>query len=401
MDFNIIKKLVKNNDTKIVLLILDGVGGLPSEKNNLTELECAKTPNLNELAEKSICGLQIPVAAGITPGSGPGHLGVFGYDPINFQVGRGILAALGIDFDLKPGDVAVRGNFCTVDDNGKVLDRRAGRISTQKNKELCMLLGNIDIPGIEIFVKTVKEHRFLLVLRGESLSDKIIDTDPQEIGRTPLFPKALSSNAEKTSEIVNNFLIKAKNVLSVHHPANMVLLRGFAEKPDWPTYKQVFGLNSAAIASYPMYRGIARLLDMDLLDTGQTIHEEISTLEKNWGIYDFFFIHIKQTDSSGEDGDFDRKVKLIEEVDDQIPRLLKLNPDVLIVTGDHSTPSILKYHSWHPVPVLLYSKYCRSDNVQTFGERSCITGGLGSRIPAVDLMPIALANAKRLEKFGA
>lgn len=401
MDLSTIKKLIKKNNTKIVLIMLDGLGGLPRQNLNLTELECAKTPNLDKLAERSICGLQEPVGPGITPGSGPGHLGVFGYNPLKYQVGRGTLAALGIDFDLKFGDVAARGNFCTVDNSGVVIDRRAGRIPDEKNKMLCEILSKIDIPKVETFVKTVKEHRFLFVLRDEGLSCNISDTDPQEIGKKPLFAKALSIEAKKTSEIINNFINKAKSVLSKHHPANMILLRGFSERPNWPSYKQVFGLDSAAIAAYPMYRGLARLLDMALLDTGQTTDKEFSTLEKNWEKYEFFFLHIKATDSSGEDGDFDRKVRLIEEVDHQIPRLLNLDPDVVVLTGDHSTPAILKHHSWHPVPVLIYSKYCRPDNVKTFGERACISGGLGPRIPAVDLIPIALANAKRLGKFGA
>jgi 2,3-bisphosphoglycerate-independent phosphoglycerate mutase len=401
MDLDFIKKLVKPANTKIVLLLMDGLGGLPRESDNLTELETAKTPNLDALASKSICGLQLPVDAGITPGSGPGHLGVFGYDPKKYQVGRGVLAALGIDFDLKPQDVACRGNFCTIDDNGKILDRRAGRISTEKNQELCEKLREIKIPGVEIFVETVKEHRFLLVFRGENLSGKIIDTDPQAIGEKPLDPKPLSPDADKTVNLVKQFIEQTKTILADQKPANMVLLRGFSQRPTWPSYKESFGLKSAAIAAYPMYRGLARLLGMDLLETGQTIHDEFTALEKNWNNYDFFFIHIKKTDSSGEDGDFDRKVSIIEEVDKEIPRLMKLNPDVIIVTGDHSTPSLLKVHSWHPVPVLLYSKYCRADNVKAFGERACITGGLGPRLPAVDLLPIALANAKRIEKFGA
>jgi len=403
MDLDFIKKLIKKNDSKIVMLVMDGLGGLPIKEDGLTELETAKTPNLDRLAKKSICGLQIPVGNGITPGSGPGHLGIFGYNPIKYQVGRGVLAATGIDFDLKPGDVAARGNFATIDENGNVKDRRAGRISSEKNKELCKLLcENINIPGIDVFIETVKEHRFLLVLRGEGLKGNIIDTDPQEIGATPLRAKPRNPDSKKTAEIVNEFLEQAKNILSDQNPANMVLLRGFSEKPDWPGFPDVFGLKSAAIASYPMYRGLAGLIGMKNLETeDDTIEEEFNLLEKNWDKYDFFFVHVKKTDSYGEDGNFDSKVKTIEQVDSMIPRLLNLNPDVIIVTGDHSTPSLLKYHSWHPVPVLLYSKYCRADSCESFGERECIKGGLGARFPAVDLMPLALANAKRLEKFGA
>ncbi|UCF11998.1 MAG: 2,3-bisphosphoglycerate-independent phosphoglycerate mutase [Thermoplasmatales archaeon] len=401
MDLDFIRNLKKPAETKIVLLVIDGVGGLPRESDNLTELEKANIPNLDSLTSRGICGLQQPVNPGITPGSGPGHLSLFGYDPIKYQVGRGVLSALGIDFELKPQDVAARGNFCTIDENDHVLDRRAGRISTEKNEELCNLLREIELPGVDFFVETVKEHRMLLVLRGEGLSDKIIDTDPQEVGKKPLQPKSLSSEAEKTASLITQFLDQAGEILGDHHPANMLLLRGFSKKPDWPTIEDAFGLKSAAIASYPMYRGLAKLLGMHILEIGKTVKDEFNTLTDKWDEFDFFYLHVKKVDSAGEDGDFERKVAAIEEVDKEIPKLIDLNPDVIIVTGDHSTPSLLKYHSWHPVPVILWSKYCRVDNVDHFGERACMTGGLGPRLPAVDLMPLALANAMRLEKFGA
>jgi 2,3-bisphosphoglycerate-independent phosphoglycerate mutase len=401
MDLDFINRLVKHADTKIVMLVMDGIGGLPREIDNKTELEAAYKPNLDKLANNGICGLHLPVGPGITPGSGPGHLGIFGFDTKKYQIGRGTLEALGIDFDLKPGDIAARGNFCTIDKDGKITDRRAGRISTEKNHEICKLLGeSIKIPGVKVFVETVKEHRLLIVLRGDGLKGNLIDTDPQQIGAKPLEPKG-GSGSEKTVEVVKKILEQTKDILSNHHPANMVLLRGFSEKPNWPIFPEVFGLKSAAIAAYPMYRGLARLIGMDLLETGQTIEEEFKTLEENWENYDFFFLHIKKTDSYGEDGNFDSKVKIIEQVDQLIPRLMKLNPNVVIVTGDHSTPSVLKSHSWHPVPLLIWSKYCRADNVKEFGERACITGGLGPNLPAVEILPIALANAQRLEKFGA
>ena len=401
MDLDFIQKLKKPADTKIVFLVMDGLGGLPRESDNLTELELAYTPNLDHLASCGICGLQQSVGAGITPGSGPGHLSLFGYDPVKYQVGRGVLAALGINFKLRPQDVTARGNFCIVDKNKCVLDRRAGRISSEKNKELCRLLRHIELPGVDIFIETVKEHRFLLVLRGEGLSGNLIDTDPQEIGKKPYQPRALSSGAEKTADLIKIFIDRAYEILRDQHPANMVLMRGFSQKPDLPPIEEVFGLKSAAIAAYPMYRGIAKLLGMQILETEKKIENEFSTLEDKWNDFDFFYLHIKDSDSAGEDGDFNRKVATIEEVDRQLPRLINLNPDCVIITGDHSTPSLLKYHSWHPVPVLLNSKYCRPDNVKRFGERSCATGGLGPRFPAVNLMPLALANVKRLEKFGA
>jgi 2,3-bisphosphoglycerate-independent phosphoglycerate mutase len=401
MELDFIRQLIDPNDTKIVLLVLDGVGGLPMETEGLTALEAAETPNLDMLAARSICGLHQPVAAGITPGSGPGHLSLFGYDPIRYQVGRGVLSALGIGFDLTPRDVAARGNFCTLDDEGRVADRRAGRIPSEKNRELCELLRQIELPNVELFVETVKEYRLLLVLRGDGLSGQIADTDPQDVGERPLEPKPLGSEAEETAQLVQQFLDQARDILADRHPANFMLLRGFAQRPNWPSMEEVFGLRAAAIAAYPMYRGVAQLTGMEVLESGTEVEEEFDTLEANWDDFDFFFVHIKRIDSAGEDGDFDRKVALIEEADAMVPRLLDLGPDVVIVTGDHSTPAKMKYHSWHPVPALIWSETCRPDGVARFGERACMTGGLGPRFPATDLMPLALAHADRLEKFGA
>jgi len=418
MDLEFIQKLVKTNNSKIVMLVLDGVGGLPKEPDGLTELETAITPNLDKIAKEGICGLQIPVRSAITPGSGPGHLGIFGFDPVKYKVGRGVLAAMGTGFDLRPDDVALRGNFCTLDvalrgnfctldENGNVTDRRAGRIPTEKNEELCKLLSEkISIPGVEVFIKPVKEYRLLIVFRANGLGGNLIDTDPQEIGKKPFEPKATDPDSENTVGIVKDFLKQAKEVLKDERPANMILTRGYSKKPDWkkpdwPLFPNAFGLKSAAIAAYPMYKGLAGLIGMELIGEGETITDEFNTLEENWDKFDYFFIHIKKTDSNGEDGNFDKKVSIIEEVDKHIPRIMSLNPDVVIVTGDHSTPAAMKSHSWHPVPLIIWSKYCRPDNVDKFGERNCITGGLGPRLPATDIIPLALANAKRLEKYGA
>jgi 2,3-bisphosphoglycerate-independent phosphoglycerate mutase len=401
MDLDLIQSLVEKRDSKIILLVLDGLGGLPMETGGKTELEAADTPNLDRLARDGICGLQLPVGPGITPGSGPGHLGLFGYDPIRYQVGRGVLSALGIGFDLRPRDVAARGNFCTVDAEGRVVDRRAGRIPTEQGAELCARLREIELEGADLFVDPVKEYRFLLVLRGDGLSGDVGETDPLEVGETPLDPEPASPDAEATAKLVGQFVEQAGQILAGNEPANMVLLRGFSQLPDWPKFDDVFGLRAAAIAAYPMYRGVARLAGMDLLDPGHSVEDEFSAVKEHWDEYDFFFLHVKRIDSAGEDGDFDRKVSLIEEADALVPRLLDLDPDVVVVTGDHSTPSLLKYHSWHPVPVLLWSEHCRQDAVEQFGERACMAGGLGPRIPSVDLMPLAMANARRLEKYGA
>jgi len=401
MDFAFLKNLVVPAQTKIALIVMDGLGGLPLEPGGKTELESARKPNLDALAAQSALGLADPVAPGITPGSGPGHLGIFGYDPLQYEIGRGVLEALGIDFDLGPKDVAARGNFASVDAAGLLTDRRAGRIATEVNQELVKLLRTIKIPGIEVFVETVKEHRFVLVMRGAGLGDALSETDPQKTGVAPLTVKALNAKSRKAAKLANQFIARARKLLADQHPANMILLRGFAKHPAIPSYQEVFGLRAAAIAVYPMYRGLAKLLGMKTLKVdGETVADEFTTLAKYWNDFDFFYLHVKKTDSAGEDGDFARKVHAIEEVDALIPRLLALKPDVVIVTADHSTPALLKSHSWHPVPVLLYSKFVRADGIAEFGERACARGGLG-HLRAQELMPIALSNAQRLTKFGA
>lgn len=403
MDFDVIKPLInKDVKDKIVLLVMDGLGGLPMEPGGKTELEAAITPNMDSLAEKSMLGLHEGIRSGITPGSGPAHLALFGYDPLKYVVGRGALEALGIDFDLKASDVAARGNFCTVDENGLITDRRAGRIPTEVSVHLCKLLNeNIKIDGVEVFFEAVKEYRFLLVIRGEGLSANIQETDPQTVGAKPLKAVALNPSSEKAAGIIQEVVSQSERVLAKESPANMFMLRGFAQLPDWPLFPDALGLKAAAIAMYPMYRGVAKLVGMESLPAAQSYEEEIDMLEQNWDAYDFFFVHIKKTDSYGEDGNFDKKVHEIEKVDALIPRILALGPSVLIITGDHSTPCLMKKHSWHPVPVLLYSRVCRPDGIKGFGEDVCRQGGLGVRFPAYDLMSLAMAHAGRLEKFGA
>jgi len=401
MDLKLIASLQQPADTKVVLLVMDGLGGLPIQTGGPTELEAANTPNLDALAALSMCGLHQPVGTGITPGSGPAHLALFGYDPLTYQVQRGVLEALGVDFPLQRQDVAARGNFCTMDDEGRLTDRRAGRIPTELGAKLCDLLSEIELPGVELFVKPVKDYRFLFVLRGPGLSDAISETDPQMTGVPPLDPSALQPEAARTAELVRLFLEKAQDVLKDHHPANSMVLRGFAQTPDWPTFTQVYGMRAAAIALYPMYRGVAKLVGMEVLDVHGDLEDEFALLEQAWADYDFFFVHIKPTDSAGEDGAFDRKVGIIEQVDALLPRLLALDPDVVVVTGDHSTPAALKAHSWHPVPAMLYAKTGRRDSVTRFGETACLSGGLGPHLPGCDLLPLALAHAQRMKKFGA
>ena len=397
---DLIRSLVIENTTKIVLLSLDGLGGLPRSETGRSELETARLPNLSALATASACGLLRHVAPGITPGSGPGHLGLFGYDPLGFQVGRGVLEALGIEFDLRGGDVAARGNFCTVDGAGLITDRRAGRIATDVNVRLTERLRSIRLPGVELMVEPVKEHRFVLVLRGAGLSGRLSETDPQALGKAPLPVRALEPGAARAAELVNTFIAEAGRRLADAAPANMVLLRGFDQLPELPRFPEVYGMRAAAIAAYPMYRGLAKLVGMDVLKTGGTFADEIATLREHWQGYDFFFVHYKDTDKAGEDGDFDAKVAALERFDSFIPSIRDLGADVLVVSGDHSTPSVLAAHGWQPVPALVWSRYCGADPVSAFTERACAAGTLGV-LPAHHLMPVVMANALRLTKFGA
>ena len=395
---DLIRSLVVSNTTKIVLLSLDGLGGLPRPETGRSELETARLPNLDALAGDAACGLLRHVAPGITPGSGPGHLGLFGYDPLAYQVGRGVLEALGIEFDLRAGDVAARGNFCTVDAGGRITDRRAGRIPTEVCIRLTERLRSIRLPGVEVLVEPVQEHRFVLVLRGGGLSGRLSETDPQALGTPPLPVRALEPAAARTAELVNAFVEEARRRLADAAPANMVLLSGLDKLPELPRFPEVYGLRAGAIAAYPMYRGLARLVDV--LKTGRTYSDEIATLREHWHAYDFFFVHYKDTDKAGEDGKFDAKVEALERFDAFVPSVRELGPDVLVVTGDHATPSVLAGHGWQPVPALLWSRYCGADPVAAFSERACAAGTLGT-LPAHHLMPLVLANALRLTKFGA
>jgi 2,3-bisphosphoglycerate-independent phosphoglycerate mutase len=383
----------------MILLVMDGVGGLPGP-DGLTELEAAHTPNLDALAKRAIVGLSTPARPGVTPGSGPGHVGLFGYDPIDWEIGRGVLEALGIDFALGPADLAARGNFATVDADGNITDRRAGRISTEVGAQLVEKLRQIRLPGVETFVEVVKEYRFVLVLRGQGLADGLTETDPQMTGVPPRPVKALRPEAEKSAQLLNQWLAEARKLLADDHPANSMNLRGIARVPPIPKMPDIYKMRLGAIATYPMYRGIARLVGMDVLKTGETIESEIETLREHWDAYDFFFFHVKKTDSYGEDGNFEGKVHVIEETDAVLPDILALEPDVIFITGDHSTPWALKSHSWHEVPALLWAKYIRPDNVEAFGERPCMAGGLG-HIRHCDILPLMMANATRLTKFGA
>lgn len=402
-NFELTRRIATDEGGKIILLVMDGLGGLPMTPDGLTELEAAYTPNMDRLAREGSVGLSIPVARGVAPGSGPAHLALFGYDPLVYDIGRGVLEAIGIGLEVREGDVAVRGNFCTLDASGKIADRRAGRISTEEGAKRVDLLKDIQIPGIETFIRVGEGYRFALVLRGEGLSDAVEDTDPQAVGVEPLPARASSPEGERTAALVNQWVAEATRRLADHAPANGLTLRGFASDPRLPKYSDVYKLKAACVAVYPMYKGVSQLVGMDVIETDMhdTPQDEFNHVARIWKDYDFVFCHIKYTDSRGEDGDFGAKAKIIESVDAALPTLLNLNPDVLIITGDHSTPAKLRAHSWHPVPTLLWAPETHMpDKVMHFGERECINGALG-QFPATDLMMLALAHAKRFIKYGA
>jgi 2,3-bisphosphoglycerate-independent phosphoglycerate mutase len=397
------KKISTTNDEKMVLVVLDGLGGLPQAGR--TELETAATPNLDLLAAESELGLTHPIGIGITPGSGPAHLGLFGYDPLRHEIGRGILEALGVGITVGKRDVTVRGNFAS-HENRIITDRRAGRIPSEKNREIIDYLKTRikKIEDVDIALYSGEEHRFVLVMTGDGLSDQISDADPEVTGQPFKYSQAKTPEAEKTARIVNAFIDRLTEELKDFHPANTCLLRGFAKYPAIPSMHDLFQLKTAAVAVYPMYKGLAQLVGMEILATGKTVADEIATIQEHWADFDFFFLHVKKTDSYGEDGKFADKVHVIEEFDQQLPALLELRPDVLVVTGDHSTPALMKSHSWHPNPFLIKARYQRVSKTGAgglkFGESACAGGVLG-RFHSVDILPLMMANAGKFKKYGA
>ena len=392
--------LVQAADTKILLVVMDGLGGYADARHG-TELEEAHTPNLDRLVAEGMGGLTEPVGPGITPGSGPGHLGLFGYDPERFELGRGALSAAGLDFTLQAGDVAARGNLCTLGPDGTITDRRAGRIPDPEAVAVVeKLQAGVRLDGAEVFFRHEREHRVLVVLRGEGLEPNVGDTDPQQTGVAPLEPAVHDPGSKRTAELVTELGAQVRRLLADEPKANFLLLRGFDTHRELPSFAERYGLRAAAVAIYPMYRGIARLLGMDVLGRPADLDEQLEILRGAWGDYDYFFLHHTYTDSAGEDGDRARKIAAIERLDAVVPALRDLAPDVVAVTGDHATPSQMAAHSWHPVPTLLWSERCGRDDVDRYGERWCLRGGLGIR-PTKTLMPIMLANAGRLQKYGA
>ncbi len=393
------RELSQSTETKIVLLVLDGMGGLPVDGR--TELEAARKPNLDALAKAGACGLTDPVYRGITPGSGPAHLALFGYDPLKYQLGRGILEALGSGVDVGRSDLVARGNFATLD-KGTIVDRRAGRIPTEENVRICAFL-NERLPKRKAVTTAVfpgKEHRFVVRFTADGLSDALTDADPQKEGRPPLPAKPLNPKAGQTASVVNTFIADVTDILKDSPRANTALLRGFSKFPSIPTMQDLFQLKPAAVANYPMYKGLAKLLGMEVLEVGAGTEDLFDALERSYPDHDYFYVHYKKTDSAGEDGNFEAKVAAIEELDALIPRLTSLEPDVLVVTSDHSTPPPLKGHSWHPNPFVLVSRTARVDDVQVLTEKACGAGLLG-HFRSLDAMPLMLAHALKLKKYGA
>jgi len=404
MDYEkILPEIIQKNDKKILLVVLDGLGGLPNPETGKTELETANIPNLNYFAKIGSCGLLTPVLPGISPGSGPGHIALFGYDPVEIQIGRGILECLGIGFEVKKGEIAIRGNFATIDDKRMVLDRRAGRIPTEENEKIVNLISeNIEeIKGVKIKIKTVKEHRCAIILSGENLSCEITENDPGKEGLPLKNIEPLSEKGKFTAEVLNEFEERVISLLkNLNSKAKCLLLRGFSTYPDIQTFQERYKLKACCIATYPMYKGISKLVGMEVINCGEKIEDEIEALKRVYNDYDFFFLHIKKTDSFGEDGNFEGKVKILEEIDKKIEVIKNMKFEAMAITGDHSTPSVLKSHSWHSVPVVVISPNTLPDNVERFTERECSKGILGN-IYSKNLMYILLACSLKLGKFGA
>ena len=399
MELDLIRRLSQPADTKVILCVLDGLGGLPGPRGR-SELEEADTKNLDRLAEQGSVGRTLPVGHGITPGSGPGHIALFGYDPLTYEIGRGALEGTGIGFELGPNDIAARGNLCNLDEAGLITDRRAGRMPTEQTAEVCALLREIKLPGVEVFVEPVQDQRFVLVLRGEGLNDQLVETDPQKEGVPPIRATATSPAGERTAQLAAQWIAAAEAMLKGRERGNGVLLRGWSPRPEMPPFPELWKLRAAAVTVYPMYRGVAKLCGMDSIEGAHTFAEEIELVKKHWNDYDFFFVHYKYTDSAGEDGDFRRKQEAITAFDEALPGLLDLKPNVLVVTGDHSTPASMAAHSWHAVPLLIWGDLVRTDSVTRFSESQAAMGEIGT-ILAKDVLPLAFAHAGRLAKYGA
>ena len=404
---------------KVVLVIIDGLGDRPiSELKDQTPLEAANTPNLDYFATNGITGIMNAIDVGIRPGSDTSHLAIFGYDPETHYTGRGIFEAAGIGMELKKGDIALRGNFATVTEDLIIVDRRAGRI--ENVSKLADALNGMKIDGVRFFVKAGVMHRAGVVLRGSNLSHMVSDNDPHEVGVKVKQVKALDNTEEAkfTASVINKFLEEAHKILKEHEvnkkrrkerllEANYILLRGASKLTHFEPFEKKYKLKACCIAGAGLYKGIAKVLGMDVLQvkgatgTANTdINAKFIAAKKALAKYDFVFVHIKYADNYAEDGNVFGKLKFIEKIDDALIHLIGIKDTLIVITADHSTPCKLKAHSGDPVPIVMFGEGVRTDKVKEFNERSCMQGGLG-RIKGKDLMNEILNLIGKAKLYGA
>jgi len=410
--------------SKVLIVLLDGLGDRPSRSlNGMTPLQMAHKPGLDELAAEGITGIMDPVAPGIPVGSDTGHLSILGYDPYRYYTGRGPLEALGAGMDLRPGDVAFRVNFATVGDDWTVIDRRAGRISTEEARALGEAIremaAGFDSEFRFEFLSTV-EHRGVLVMRGDGLSDEVTDVDPHREGVKAEMPRPRSQTpeAERTARELERFLRRAREVLESHplnvervkkglRPANAILPRGAGKMPKLPSLRERFGVSSVVIAGGALYRGVCRAAGMDVrivpTATGTLntdLNAKFNAAFESLRTYDLVFLHIKGTDTASHDRNPAVKASFIEKVDRELrARIDQLQDVVVCVTGDHTTSSIDGRHHGDPVPILIWGEGVRRDKVVRFDEVSCADGALG-RIRGLDVMNVLMDLVGRVEMFG-
>ncbi len=401
------------NSGKGILIVCDGLGDL--REKGKTPLQAAKTPNMDRLAEHGACGLMHTIGRGIIPGSDTAHLQLFGYSTEKYYTGRGTFEALGVGIELEEGDVAFRCNFATVDEKMKILDRRAGRISTSFAKKLEQDFQNIEIDGAKVIFKASVEHRGALVLRGKGLSHKVGDTDPHSLTRL-LVSKPLEGTpeAKKTAKILNEFTKLSHEKLNSNPlnegrelPANILLSRGPGIFSKAPPMEEKFGIRSACVAGGALYKGVAKFVGMDILKVkGATgakdtdLNSKADAVVSALNEYDFVFLHIKATDSFSHDGDFGGKKKFIEKIDSEVlPKLMETGANIMI-TGDHTTPCRIGDHSSHPTPFLMNGELVRHDDIKKFDEFSCANGSLG-HLFGKDVMNMMVSLMGKAHIYGA
>ncbi|ENN96071.1 cofactor-independent phosphoglycerate mutase [Methanocaldococcus villosus KIN24-T80] len=404
---------------KIIIFIIDGLGDRPNEKGE-TPLKIAKKPTMNRIAEEGICGLMNAIDIGIRPGSDTAHLAILGYDPYKVYTGRGPLEAFGLGLDLKEGDIAFRCNFATVDDNFIVKDRRAGRLDFETAKILEKEIDGLEIDGVKVIFRS-KGYRGALVLRGEGLDYMVTDADPHKDNVKVEEVKPLRKEAEKTAEILNKLLKIIYNKLKDHPvnierekkglpPANIILPRGAGIVPKVEKFYEKYKMKGAVICGTALIKGIGKMLGLDVIEVegangtpNSNIMGKAKALLNNLDKYDFFLINVKAADEAGHDGKFELKKEIIEKIDNMLSYIFEnINKDSVyfVLTGDHSTPIEVKDHSADPVPIVIWGKSVRKDDVKEFDEFACAKGGL-HWIKGEHVMRILLDLTNRNEKFGA